>query len=319
MASSTSDDLLRGVRRLGFLPDASDLTDADLLEFADEEQVTLISAAIKTEREEHYVTYQDTLLTGTVRTFPLPQRSMGRTVRGVSLLNPQGIAFPCPTIDPVHGWDGLPTPSLSAYAHYITADSITFPSNPPGGWTLRVWYLRRPSQLIKTAEALQIQSAGDTLTLNTVLSDTSIIAQFELIDIVKGQIPYECTYTNLIVSDRSASEIDLDPTTPINTANIATWNGVNGRSDWICPAEKTLFPQIPTEFFPTLEAAVCRRAMEAIGDRQAIQVITDTYARRLQSAVDLTSPRNEEGGRPIVRRNSPLRSGGWGGRRWGRR
>jgi hypothetical protein len=304
--------LIRGVRRLGFLPDTNDLSDADILEFADEETVTLISAAIKTERDEHYVTYQDIPLTGTVRVFPIPTRAMGRTVRGVTLLTQAGVSVPCPTIDPVHGWDGLSSPSLTAYSHYITADSISFPSNPPTGWTLRVWYLRRPSNLIKTNQALAIQSASDALTLNTVATDTSIVSQFELIDIVRGQVPFGCLYTDRIVSNLSSFEVDLDPTTPIDPGVIATRTGVNSLTDWICPAETTCFPQVPAEFWSALEAAVGVRCMEAIGDSAAVQTMSNTYARRVKAAIDITSPRNEEGGRAIVRRSSPLRSGGWG-------
>ena len=318
MASYTSSDLIRGVRRLGFLPDACDLTDSDLLEFADEEQVTLISAAIKTEREEHYVTFQDYVLDVGTKTYQIPTRALGRIVRGVTLITTAGISFPCPTIDPVHGWDGIPVTNNSAYCHYIIADQIHFPSRPPPGWTMRVFYLQRPSSLCLTAAATSITSAGSTLTLNLTAASPPF-TDTELVDIVKGIVPFECSYVDRLLNDVSANAVGFDPSTPIDPAQIAAPVGPNSRTDWLCPAGMTVFPQVPAEFFPAIEAAVCRRALEAIGDRVGAEVVTNTYEKRLQAAVGITAPRNEEGGRPIVRRNSPLRARGqwgFGRRRW---
>lgn len=317
MASYTSDDLLRGVRRLGFLPDASDLTDTDLLEFADEEQVTLISASIKTEREEHYVVYQDYVLTS-AKVYPMPARAMGRMVRGITLITPAGISFACPAIDPVNGWNGIPSTSNTSYCHFITADQINFPSIPPAGWTMRVWYLRRPSGLILTSAAAAITSAPTATTI-AVASNYSWILKGYLLDIVRGQVPFEASYVDLLVTaDAVTTTIALSGTTPVDPALVAApIANSNQRQDWLCPAGKTVFPQVAAEFFPALEAAVCRRALESLGDRIGAQLVTDTYAKRSQAAVDITSPREETGGRAIVRRSSPLRSGGWGG--WGRR
>lgn len=315
----TSNDLLAGVRRLGYLPDASDLTDADLLGFADEEQVTLISAALKLEREEHYVTSVDYALDGVTRSYPIPTRAMGRMVRGIVLVSPTGITYPCPEVDPVRGWLGRSS-SATAYCHSISGDTIKLPGPGPVGWSMRVFYLRRPSRLILTSSASAIALAPTTTTI-TVVSNYTWVTKGLLLDIVKGLIPFECSYTDLLTaSDAVSTTITLSATTPVDTSLVAVPTGTNQRTDWLCPAETTVFPQVPAEFWPALEAAVCRRALEALGDRAGVAVVSETYAKRVTAATDITAPRDESGGRAIVRRNSPLRAGGsWGrvrGRRW---
>ena len=319
MAPYTSTDLLAGVRRLGYLPDASDLSDSDLLSFADEEQVTLISGAIKLEREEHYVTSIDYALDGVTRTYPIPVRAMGRMVRGIIYVTPTGITYPCPEVDPVRGWLGR-SQKATAFCHSIYGDSIVLPGPGPLGWSMRVFYLRRPSRLIATTGAAAIVQATTTTSI-AIVSNYSWVTSGLLMDVVKGTIPSECSYTDLVsAANASSTTIALNSATPVDPSQIAAPTGTNARQDWLCPAETTVFPQVPVEFYPALEAAVCRRALEAIGDREGVAVVADTYAKRVQAAIDITSPRDESGGRAIVRRNSPLRSGGmWGrlrGRRW---
>lgn len=318
MAVYDSTALLRGVRRLGFLPDASDLTDTDLLEFADEEQVTLISSAVKTEREEHYVTFVDYLLSST-RTYAIPTRAMGRMVRGITLITPAGVTVPCPAIDPVHGWDGRASVSNTSYCHYIAGDSIVFPALPPPGWTMRVWYLRRPSSLCLVADAALVTSVPTTLSLGVSATTTWIDLNVSTyMDMVRGQAPFDAIYDDLVMASVAGTTITLNASTPVDTATIAAGAPVGSAPIYVCQRGQTIYPQIPAEFFPALEAGVCRRALEAIGDRDGAQLVTATRAERLTSAVDITSPRDETGGRAIVRRNSPLRSGGgWGGGRGG--
>lgn len=319
----TSDSLLAGVRRLGFLPDASDLTDADLLEFADEEQATLISAAIKLEREEHYVTSVDYALDGVTRSYPIPTRAMGRMVRGVIYVSPTGITYPCPEVDPVRGWFGRSS-SAVAYCHSISGDSINIPGPGPVGWTMRVFYLRRPSQLVPVSEGAAVAYAQDPLTVvvGSVPTWLASLSFNTYVDVVRGSAPFDQLYVDLLAGgyDVTPSRVSLDPTTPVDPANFIDNRDVtNGRQDYICMHEQTVYPAAPAEFFPALEAAVCRRALEAIGDRQGVAVVSETYAKRVEAATDITAPRDESGSRFIVRRGSPLRGGamrGWGrGRR----
>lgn len=319
----TSDDLLAGVRRLGYLPEASDLIDADLLGFANEEQASLISAAIKLEREEHYVTSIDYALDGVTRTYPIPTRAMGRMVRGIILVTPTGSTYPCPEVDPVRGWFGR-SQSATAYCHSISGDAINLPGPGPNGWSLRVFYLRRPSQLVTVASAAAITKATDTthITLANIPSAFNN-ATYQYFDIVRGSAPFDLMYTDreIRAMGTTPGSIAISGSTPIVVSDFVDLTQyANARQDYLCFREQTVYPAAPAEFFPALEAAVCRRALEALGDRQGVAVVSETYAKRVQAATDITAPRDESGGRAIVRRSSPLRAGGsWGrvrGRRW---
>lgn len=317
----TTTDLLSGVKRLGFLPDASDLTDADLLAFGDEEQASLISGEIKTEREEHYVVTQDYALDGVTKSYTLPRRAMGRMVRGVSLISPAGIACPCPAIDPASGWYGS-SATATAYCHSITNDQITMPGPGPSGWTLRVLYLRRASRLTPVSEGAAIvkYKTSTGVTVDTVPSWVTAIGSGETslpiyVDIVRGDAPFDLSYVDLIAYDYNVGSLVISFTTSISAGDFVNRAVIiNDRVDYVCLRDMTVYPTAPSEFFPALEAAVCRRALEAIGDRVGAELVTDTYTKRVQAAVDITSPREETGGRAIVRRGSALRSGGGFGR-----
>lgn len=313
MISYTADDLLRGVKRLVFLPDTTDLTDSDLLELADEEQVTLISDFVQAERGEFFVTYEDVALLPSQRVYPIPTRAMGRVLRGVSLLNSSGISFPSPTLDPVHGWDGN-SPNTPTYAHSVVGDTITFPSLPPNATTMRVWYMRRPSRLTLTSAALPILHwvSPTALEVNAYPPDVFTFTTPFNVDVVRGSAPFEPSYTNLIAADwdvDSPYQLLLDGSTPVEASSFVNLTTVaNARQDYVCMAETTVYPQIPQEFFPVLEAAVARRALEAIGDREGAAAVDATLTTRRRAAIDITSPRDQEGSRSYVRRSSSLRT-----------
>lgn len=309
-----SDDLIRGIRRLASIPQASDFTDSDLLELADEEQVTIISDRIKAIRGEHWVVYEDMVLTGETR-YNIPRRAMGRMVRGISLISTSNVTFSCPQIDPVLGWEGSSSSGITSYCYFFASDQICFPAAPPAGWTMRVWYLRRPSKLVLKSAASGLLQANSPTAL--LLQDPGTAFQKgDLVDIVKGDTPYDLLYQDLIVLLNPALNIvTLDPTTPVEVSKISAF-GINNRQDWLCLRDQTVFPQIPAEFFPVLMAAVGLRYAEAIGDNQLSTLMADTLERRKRTAGDIIDPRNEQGSRPIVRRFSPLRSGGGFGRRW---
>ena len=201
----TADQLLVDVRSTGFLPDASDQTDAVLLRMADSELRTMVAAAVEANRGEHWLRYEDTaIVPGTTR-YRLPRRVLGRAVRAVTALDPNGAPMPpLSEVDPVtlrSMWKSTDTsdPRLFAFEDdYVNLGAVPASS----GWTLRIHYIMRPSALVPLggyATLARIASAGSTTSLTLYSSDATAFASVgknTLFDIIRGSEPYGPAYND---------------------------------------------------------------------------------------------------------------------------
>lgn len=321
MSAYTTDDLIAAVRRLAYLPDASDITDAEILARADEEMVTIIADAVKAGREGFWLTHEDIAIVSGQTAYQLPRRALGRGVVGVGMVNDSGTFFSIPQIDPVTGWNGR-TVTINSYCYSFQADKIVFPTPPPtSGYQIRVWYLRRPSKLVATTDGAAVVSAtsGTVLLLGTEPSWlASWIPEFTpsfYVDVVRGDASFDQLYVDELVTAYAASSITLSPgvdaTQFVDTATIT-----NDRVDYVCLRDQTVYPTLPIELHPVLEAATAVRILESIKDTEGAQMAQNTLLARKRAAVDIIEPRNQEGSRPIVRNRSPLRQTFGIGRRW---
>lgn len=328
----TSDDFVASVRRLAFLPDASDITATDILALADEETLTIIGDRVKAQRGEQWVTYEDQATSPTQLEYPLPRRCFGRMVRGVSFLSSGNVLWHATEIDLVTGADNLPVGVSAPYTrggYSFRADKIVFPAPPPPSSTLRVHYLRRPSLLVPVAQGASVVSCGDATTVLVDSVPAWLSTQTQpaeqppppplYVDIVRGDAPYDQIEVDRLLSfiTLSTSNLTFLPQTPLTPANYVDRAAIpNDRVDYVCLRDQTVYPQLPNELFPVLVAAVVRRIMEELGDQAGMAGAADTLERRKKAAEDIIAPRNEQGNRKIVNRSSALRSNGWSGRRW---
>lgn len=313
----TTDDLVSAVRRLAYVPDASDITAAEILARADEEMSTIIADAVKAGREGFWLTSEDISFAASTTGYQIPRRALGRGVVGVGMVNSDGVFFTIPQIDPVTGWNGRTT-SINSYCYSFQADKIVFPTQPPtSGYTLRVWYLRRPSRLVATTSAAAITKAASTTTL-TVTGAPSWMTALSTplyVDIVRGDAGFDALYVDRQATLYSSGTLTVSPA--ITVADFVDTTAIaNARVDYVCKRDETVYPTLPIEFHPVLEAATALRILESLKDTEGAQVCAATLAQRKRAAVDIVEPRNEEGSRPIIRTRSPLRQTFGIGRRW---
>jgi len=315
MAYST-DDLVTAVRRLAYLPDASDITAAEILTRADEELVTIVADCMKSAREGFWLTHEDQALSPSVKSYPIPRRALGRGVVGVQMVTSDGVAFTIPQIDPVVGWNGR-TVTINSYCYSFQADNIVFPSPPPSGYSLRVQYMRETNRLVPTSSCAAIEYASSTTSLHVTGSPSTWPVGYYL-DIVRGDAPFDLSYVDLVLSGGAGTTtILLDPATPIVTADFVDLSTYpNDRADYLCPRDTTCYPPLPIAYQPVLEAAVAAQVAESLKDSETADMLGRRLERRKRAAADITEPRNQEGSRPITRIRSPLRQTVGIGRRW---
>lgn len=323
MPAYSTDDLVAAVRRLAYLPDASDIDAAEILARADEEMTTLIADAVKAGREGFWLTQETQPLYSTVLSYQVPRRALGRGVVGVQMVNSDGTAFTIPQIDPVTGWNGRTT-AITSYCYSFQADKIVFPTAPPSNYRLRVLYLRRPSKLVEVSEGAAIIEAKTTTVLyigdapTWMLALTGSPAPKMYVDLIRGDASFDQLYVDQLATLYTASS----PNTLTLVDSIATTDFVdtqtisNDRVDYVCRRDETVYPTLPIELIPVLEAATAVRILESLRDAEGAEMAQATLVARKRAAVDIIEPRNQEGSRPIVRIRSPLRQTFGIGRRW---
>lgn len=311
-------DLLAAVRRTAFLPDTSDQSDADLLAFADEVLDTLISQTIRPGREGYWLTYSDVaIVPGTVE-YDVPRRALGRTVRGVMAVTPDGRTYPLVDADPLElrtRWEA--TNQVAYDPSHFAFEDVTIRLNAVSansGWLLRVFYLRTPPRLITLAEGVPVLSVGGVKELivdGTPPTDT--FATGALIDVVSGTEPYPTLFQDLEVDLASAGSVMVLSTPFTVSPPNPPANVQNRQPAYVVPAETTVYPPIVRALWPALVKGTAAACLAATRDPQASAMMTDAELARRQG-VSTISPRDDRRSRAIVGA-SALRSG-YLRRRW---
>lgn len=307
--SATTDDLVADVRSLARLPDAGDPDASGILRFADAEMVTMLSALVKTARMEHWMAPNDYAGDGSTTRFRLPRRALDRAYRSVTVLDPTGNELPAYEVSAgsTYTW------ARSERRYYVEADTLVFLAAPSVSYTVRVRARRRSSKLVATTDCCAIDHALTTTTLAMVVTAVptwmSAVDTKVYTDIVRGDSPYDVQYEDRILSTFSSPTLEFSSLTPIVVADFVNLTNIaNDRVDYVCKRDQTCYPPLPEAAFPALVAGTAVRVLVSLGDPRSAE-LRAIYNERLTTALDLISPRSDEGGVPIVNDRSALRSG----------
>lgn len=325
----TADQLLVDVRNTGFLPDASDQTDAVLLRFADSELRTMIAAAVEANRGGRWLRYEDqAIVPGTTR-YRLPRRALADCTIGVTVLDPNGVTLPplaeldLVTLLGMFKATDTADPRWFAFeAEHVNLGAVPATS----GWTLRLHYTLRPSSLVllnSYATLARIASAGSTTSLTVYDTTLASFVKHVFHDIVRGSAPYGPAYIDRFCANDYTSPgptIALSTGTPIVVADftiegLSAYAGVAGREAmWWVPRDTTPFPPIPKVLWDALVHGTVAQALEAVRDPGAGAMRAVTLAK-LHEAIRLMGPRDQRNSKRIVS-TSALRTKGRVRRPW---
>lgn len=308
----TTDDLLAEVRRAIFAPDTSDQSDTDLLAFADQALNTLIAASVRAGRGEHWLTTQDTTLVPGTTGYAMPRRALGRTLRGVQLINESGDSTSLQQVDALRLREAYSTTAVGLPRWYaFEGETIKLGCVPASGtYTLRVFYLWSPSKLIPTSSGTNVTAVGGATSINVAADPLPSGVSGGYIDIVSGTEPYRVLSADNKVSGFAAPTITL--TNSITGLGLASPVVANRQPDYVVPAEQTVYPPIPRPMWPALVSETARLALRAVRDPQE-QAMAVAARDHLASARDIMVPRENRSSMRIVG-SSPLRR--TGRRRW---
>lgn len=308
----TSDDLVAAVRLRAFLPDASDVTAANILATADEEQSSTLADIVRNIDPSWWLTEATHALVSGTSTYRLPGRSFGAGAERVEIVDSTGRREPVTPIDLADAWRfalvrGADWPGRFGFV--VMDDELALyppPASQDVGLTLSVRYQRQPSALVPVASCVPVVSI-DSATVATVTGTPPASMQAgQYVDYVRGDGSFPALASERLVFDASAGALEVDASTPWPAALIATPPA--HRADYLCPTAQACYPRVPANLWPVLVLATVRTILAATGDMQGARDAEEQLEARIVKARSVTTPRARQTP-AFINRDSYLRRG----------
>lgn len=303
----TSDQLIKSLKRRAMIPsDQSTFDTEDFLEILNEEISTGILPYLLEQKEEHLVNYVEVDISGNSSplSFDIPYRSVGNKLRDVSYIDSSGNAYELSRISLEEISDYSSNSStIQGGVFYLENNSVVIPNmTSQSGSKIRMYFYLRPSSLVQVKDAGKILSIakGATETVITLDNFPSKFSNDVKFDIVGSASP------------NKLKKFDVDKiTTNSNTKSVTIANEdvpsdiVVG--DFICEAQESPFPQMPTELHTILAQRGAVYCLESLGDTEGLSNATRRLNDMEKAVTNLIENRVEGAPQKIKTRHSPLR------------
>lgn len=305
----TSSKLIDSIRKRAMIPDdTSTFEDQDILDILNEEIDAGLLATIMSLNEEHLVTFEDEPLTTNKNGYKIPYRAVGNKLRDVAIVTPNSSGTGL--IDEHYELSRISLEELSDYRNnYVSFDEDTFyvqgnqvflvQSDARGGTHIRMYFYLRPNSIVlqeRTAKVIAIDTNTGVVSLDSFPDDFANLPDF---DFIEHRSP------NKILSyDISPSSVDSSTRTITFTASDIPDDLKVG--DYVCIAEETPVPNIPTEYHPLLAQRAAVHILEAMGDTEGLSNATRKLKQMEDSIMQITDDRVEGAPQKINPRHSTL-------------
>ena len=283
----TSTGLIAQLKRRALVPTSQNLfTNSDLIAMLNEELQNRIVPYVLAVREDYFLTYKEYVQDGSMTELDIPYDAIGNKINQINLYTATTddsffASIPRLTVSQINEYFG---------GYYIEGNKIKiFPQAISSG-NLRVYYYRRPSEIVETSR---------TPIISTINSNTNIICNVNIpanittgtsIDIVKNYQPWD-TVKQTTAGTVSSATILLSDTTDIEVGY------------YVCNRDESPFAQIPQDTNPLLIQAVYLRMVEYMGDTNGFQSALLTYTQMESDNRNLISPRVDAQPKKISSKN----------------
>lgn len=286
-----SSQLIESIKRKGMLPETNaTFTEQDFLDFATEEIDLAILPLVLSLHEDYYLYVDRIPITQpNQKRYKIPHRAVGNKLKYVGVQKGDHI-WPLNRIpfEDRYRKDVIVAPYGTQF-FYIENDEIVLDTALNAEYLVLAYYLR-PNALVPDDYMLRISSISG----NTIIVDDGEIKHYNVgdkIDFISKDSP-----NKLLKIDVEITAINyIENTITINT----TLSNV-GVGDYLCFAEKTAIPQIPTELQSLLAQRVVARCLEALGSVQELQVANAKIAEIESKVAALIDNRVENNPRKVI-------------------
>lgn len=302
----TGDKLISSVRKRAMIPsDDSAFNDQDILDVINEEMDVQLLDKLTSLHEEHLTITVD-IPKNDDNVYDIPHRSVGNKVRDISLLIGDTV-YELAQIGISELSDYLPNASAgyNLDKFYVENNQLKLISGTLNYTAVRVHYTLRPSVVVKEAAAAKVISFTQNSNILTVSLDkvpnnfTQITYPQTLFDIVAYQTPNKIKYMDL--------PVQFDLATRTATVTLPTDKAVDLKiGDWLCRAEESPVPNIPTEMHPVLAQLAAVHILEATGDTESLNNAKNRLQTMMNSVTELIDDRVDLAPRKIRPRNGVL-------------
>lgn len=297
-----TEDLVSSAKRSEFFPiSQSTFTDPDdLIAFANEEMQTKLVPLVLSEREDYFLTFIDVTPSNKVNHYPMPERAIGNALKDIfwlpnSTTPDVRYALPKAQVHDAHSWS---TTASTPGGFYLQGDEVVLvptPGSLSGTERIRYYYLMRPNRLVPTSYCAKITGSSVSGSQITFTVDTDLTASAlpqavgSKLDFIRGVSPFRAP-----VIDSACQALTITSIT-VNLSDVQDEGGntIPQVGDYICPAQTTCIPMIPSEFHSILSEMVCYRAMKALGATPRLQVVAQNIQDMLKGAMKMMSNRVE--------------------------
>lgn len=302
--------LIKSVRDRAMIPDDVTVYDDDaILDILNEEiDVGLLDTLLEL-HEEHLVSYVDvsaseTRIENNTRRLVIPHRAVGNKLRAIKYRQ-GGTFYDLNRIDLSEVSDfSMEGGSFSTSGRdlfYVEGDEIVVISPfATEGSLFRIYYHLRPSTITmetKCAKIVSIDRETGVIVFETLAKDTF---NAETLDFVQNRSPNRILGTEIT---KTSASLSLNTMT-INPVSIPDRLR---DGDWVCPAEYSPYPNVPTELHPVLAQRAAVYILEAMGDTENLNSARGKLKQMEKSVQKILDDRVEASPRKIKNRYGTLR------------
>ena len=193
--SHTTTDLINNIKRRTAIPiSQATFTEADIVDYLNDELESIIAPMVMNLREEFFVTYTDFAISNGTIAFDIPSNAIGQRLRDVMLVDISGNSvqftnIPRLSFEQISAVSvrGSSAGNLNLWGFYLEGNQVKL--YPTTGWdneTLRLYYFKKPGTLVPVDQTGKI-TAIDTGT--SILSLDSVPSSWLTSTIVDGICP----------------------------------------------------------------------------------------------------------------------------------
>lgn len=259
--------LIKTVRRRAMIPnDSSTFTDDDIIEILNEEIDVGLLSTILALNEEHLVVHEDQTVSSGTSEYKIPYRSIGNKLRDVALLD---------SSNNIYEMSRISLEELSDYRSYRSyQDSDIFyvknnqvvlvDTTTRAFEKIRMYFYLRPNKLVKTSDVGVISNIDTDTGVVTVSNFPSDFSTLEAMDFVSKRSPSKILAYDIVPSSSS----QVTKTITFTASDLPSDLSVG---DYLCKAEETPVPNIPTELHPVLAQRCAVYVLESLGDTEGLK------------------------------------------------
>ena len=300
--------LINSVRNRAFIPDdTSTYTDSDVLDILNEEMDVGLLNTLLVLNEEHLVTNTEVPFVSGQDSYKIPYRAIGNKLRDVAYIGSSG----------VYELSQISLEELSDYRRgytnryqdvfYIEGDEVKFVNVVLQAEKIRMYFYLRPNVIVKEDECAKINSIDRNTGIILVSNFPTAHSSTTEFDFIQTRTPNKILGFDITPSATNKNQFSytFDPEDIPDSLQAG---------DYICIAEESPFPNVPTELHPILAQRAAVFILEAMGDTENLQNARGKLAQMENSVQTMLESRVEGAPQKINPRHSTLvqtKTSGW--------